>query len=270
MATPAITDFILYTSTPLTDTDYEFNWTKLVDYVTDGTFDFTIKSLTVAAGDVSIKPASDSTTTFEVVDTSDVSILAVDTTNSRVVCPTNLYIGGADICPLGAMTLFAGATAPTGWLICDGSAISRSTYADLFAIVSTTYGAGDTTTTFNIPDLRDKFAIGKSGSKALGSTGGSTTIAEVNLPSHVHSLSTTVSLHAHTSKAVTAAGVGTTAGTCFLVTGSTVAKRVDRTITDLEQTSDDNASLTGDTAAVGSGTAYNQPYQALNYIIRAL
>jgi len=46
MATPAITDFILYTVTPLTDTDYSFNWTELVKYVTDGTFDFTIKSLT--------------------------------------------------------------------------------------------------------------------------------------------------------------------------------------------------------------------------------
>lgn len=55
---------------------------------------------------------------------------------------------------------WAGATAPDEWLICDGSAISRTTYADLFAILGTTYGAGDGSTTFNIPDLRGSVIIG--------------------------------------------------------------------------------------------------------------
>lgn len=54
--------------------------------------------------------------------------------------------------PLGAIAAFGGDTAPTGWLICDGSAVSRITYADLFAVIGTKYGSGDGSTTFNLPD----------------------------------------------------------------------------------------------------------------------
>lgn len=52
-------------------------------------------------------------------------------------------------------------TAPTGWLICDGSAVSRATYADLFAVIGETYGAGDGSTTFNIPDFLNNVPLGK-------------------------------------------------------------------------------------------------------------
>jgi len=92
---------------------------------------------------------------------------------------------------------------PSGFLDCDGSAVSRSTYAALFAIVGTTYGVGDGSTTFNLPDLQDKTIVGKSGTKALASTGGAnavtntgsvsgnsanTTLSEAQLASHVHSM----------------------------------------------------------------------------------
>jgi microcystin-dependent protein len=60
----------------------------------------------------------------------------------------------------GMIFPYAGATAPTGFLLCDGAAVSRTTYADLFALIGTTYGAGDGSTTFNVPDLRGRFAIG--------------------------------------------------------------------------------------------------------------
>ena len=59
---------------------------------------------------------------------------------------------------------------PTGYLGCDGSAVSRSTYSALFALIATTYGSGDGSSTFNVPNLAGRFAIGKSGSYALGST----------------------------------------------------------------------------------------------------
>jgi len=62
--------------------------------------------------------------------------------------------------PVGEIKMFAGASAPNGFLICDGSAISRTNYADLFAITSTTYGVGDGTTTFNLPDMRETYAVG--------------------------------------------------------------------------------------------------------------
>lgn len=57
--------------------------------------------------------------------------------------------------PIGAILAFGGATAPAGWLLCQGQAISRTTYAALFAVIGTAYGAGDGSTTFNIPDGRE-------------------------------------------------------------------------------------------------------------------
>lgn len=62
--------------------------------------------------------------------------------------------------PVGTISPFARPTAPTGWLLCDGSAVSRTTYADLFSVIGTTYGNGDGLTTFNLPDLRGRTPIG--------------------------------------------------------------------------------------------------------------
>ena len=63
-------------------------------------------------------------------------------------------------CPTGSIIMYGAATAPTGWLECDGSAVSRTTYADLFAVIGTTFGEGDGSTTFNLPDLRGEFVRG--------------------------------------------------------------------------------------------------------------
>lgn len=57
--------------------------------------------------------------------------------------------------PVGAIQAYGGTTAPSGWLLCQGQAVSRTTYADLFAVIGTVYGEGDSSTTFNIPDLRE-------------------------------------------------------------------------------------------------------------------
>jgi microcystin-dependent protein len=56
--------------------------------------------------------------------------------------------------------MWAGSTAPTGWLLCNGAAVSRTTYSDLFAVISTTYGTGNGSTTFNVPDLQRRFPLG--------------------------------------------------------------------------------------------------------------
>lgn len=81
--------------------------------------------------------------------------------------------------PAGAITIFGGTTAPNGWLICDGSEVSRTTYADLFAVIGTTYGSGDGATTFKLPDIRGLFPIGYDPNdtdfNTLGKTGGSKT-----------------------------------------------------------------------------------------------
>lgn len=61
--------------------------------------------------------------------------------------------GGGNISfPVGSMMVYAGSTAPTGWLLCDGSAVSRSTYSGLFAVISSNFGSGDGSTTFNVPN----------------------------------------------------------------------------------------------------------------------
>jgi len=60
----------------------------------------------------------------------------------------------------GMMFMYGAAAAPTGFLLCDGAAVSRTTYADLFAVTSTSYGVGDGSTTFNLPDLRSSFPVG--------------------------------------------------------------------------------------------------------------
>ena len=62
--------------------------------------------------------------------------------------------------PIGVIQSFGGTVAPMGWFICDGSALSRTTYADLFAVIGTAFGSGDGSTTFNIPDMREATAKG--------------------------------------------------------------------------------------------------------------
>ena len=90
--------------------------------------------------------------------------------------------------PVGCINLYAGSTAPTGWLICDGSAVSRTTYANLFSVIGTTYGTGDGSTTFNIPNLKGKVPVGLNSSDTdfdtLGETGGEKehTLVEGELP----------------------------------------------------------------------------------------
>jgi microcystin-dependent protein len=84
---------------------------------------------------------------------------------------------GIEGIPTATIVPWSSASVPSGFLECNGQAVSRSTYAALFAIVSTTYGTGDGATTFNVPDLQDNVAVSKSPNKNLASTGGANTVA---------------------------------------------------------------------------------------------
>ena len=104
-------------------------------------------------------------------------------------------IGGANGgVPVGSTFDFAGQSSsiPAGYLLCDGRAISRATYANLFNVVGTTYGAGNGTTTFNLPNGQGQFFIGYSSGDpnfgTIGVTGGSVTISVAQLPPHTHSI----------------------------------------------------------------------------------
>ncbi len=76
----------------------------------------------------------------------------------------NVGGSGAEI---GSVTAFAMPTPPEGWLVCDGSEVSRTDYADLFTSIGTIWGAGDEVSTFNLPDLRGEFLRGFDGSRGV-------------------------------------------------------------------------------------------------------
>lgn len=98
---------------------------------------------------------------------------------------SNTFNGGV---PAGAVSAFAMSATPNGWLQCDGAAVSRTTYATLFAAIGTTYGSGDGSTTFNLPDLRGEFVRGWDDSRGIdsGRTLGSAQTDE--LKSHRHDI----------------------------------------------------------------------------------
>ena len=75
---------------------------------------------------------------------------------------TNVKQYANKLTPTGTIQVFAGNSLPDGWLLCDGSAISRTTYPNLFIVIGTVYGNGDGSTTFNLPNLTDKFIQGNS------------------------------------------------------------------------------------------------------------
>ena len=138
------------------------------------------------------------------------SLPAVDpTTDNQVV--RKAYVDNHT--PAGVITQYGGTTAPTGWLLCQGQAISRvnALYTRLFTAIGTNYGIGDGSTTFNVPNLQGRIPVGKDATQsefdALAETGGSktSTLSTANLPSHQHGVGTivpnTIADHQH--------GVGT-------------------------------------------------------------
>lgn len=108
--------------------------------------------------------------------------------------PTEAYLANlaALSVPTGTVIWRPVATVPDGYLEANGQAVSRTTYAGLYAVYGTAYGAGDLVNTFNLPDMQDRFAIGASGSKPVGGDGGAetVTISASQLPAHTHGLTT--------------------------------------------------------------------------------
>lgn len=94
--------------------------------------------------------------------------------------------------PIGGVIAYAGINVPAGFFECNGQAVSRTTYADLFAAIGTTYGAGDSSTTFNLPDMRDEFIRGKSDTRPLGNKQAASFASHTHPtsdPGHGHTLS---------------------------------------------------------------------------------
>lgn len=212
----------------------------------------------------------------------------------RTVSPT------LGLTPVATVAPYAGTSAPTGWLLCDGSQVSRVTYKGLYEIITTTYGAGDGSTTFNVPDLRQRFPLGKAAAgtgAVLGATGG--TIDHVHTgpshthtgPSHTHTIASTggqttdgEAAHTHTfSSTNTDVNTGTIAvdqgaqdtevapdNHTHPFSGTTDAgSSHSHTITGHDHGGATGASGTGATGASGTGNTgtENPPFVSLNYII---
>lgn len=88
--------------------------------------------------------------------------------------------------PVGTISAYAGASAPTGWLFCRGQNVSRTTYSRLFAVIGTTYGVGDGSTTFALPDLRGEFIRGLDAGRGVDSGRGLGTAQSDDFKSHTH------------------------------------------------------------------------------------
>lgn len=191
-----------------------------------------------------------------------------------------IVVNNSEEFKIGTVQLFMGSSIPSGYLLCDGKAISRTAYASLFAVIGTTYGAGDGSTTFNLPNFQGKTPVGKNSGtfNTLGKTGGEEThkITASELPSHTHyipSISGTTSTDgAHRHQIGMHSAWGTMYGWMPInpaevkiayrdnTTGSSEAGSHSHTFTT-------NASTSGSS---GSGTAMNnlQPYSVGNYIIK--
>lgn len=157
-----------------------------------------------------------------------------------------------DILPAGIVSAFAGNTIPGGWLLCDGAAISRIEFSRLFAAIGTMYGAGDHTTTFNVPNVRSRVITGLGDDaefNTIGKTGGVTrhqlTIGE--LPAHTHGL---------LAQFTTVAGVMTQATAPIYLGGE--ANRADRVISN------------GIAQSTGSNQSHTNlaPYIVMHYMIK--
>lgn len=155
--------------------------------------------------------------------------------------------------PTGTILEYGGAAAPAGFLMADGSAVSRVTYAALFAVIDVAYGPGDNVNTFNLPDRRGRFGLGKAGTgtgSTLGETGGSL--------DHTHDLNT-----ASSYAAITVSDPLDVIRLLRKSTGSyTSGFTIPGTVTNVGTSENTGVELGGT-----SGTA-NPPFQVFNYIIK--
>ena len=213
--------------------------------------------------------ASASTTIAKLAKGSATQVLKM---NAGATAPE--WVTETDLSPVGAITMYGAAAAPSNWLLCDGAAVSRTTYADLFTAIGTTYGSGDGSLTFNVPDLQSKFPIGYDGgsSYALAATGGATTdtptlsgtnagttLTAAQIPAHQHGTPLTGWPTGSWTGGTGASNSSIDASGFSLATGS-VALTLDNT--------GGGSSHTHTWSGTSSAVDILPPYLVVNYIIK--
>jgi microcystin-dependent protein len=252
---------------------------------------------TIVAGDI----ADGAITSAKILDgtiaTADLADGAV--TLTKLSAAVQSLLDAAD--PADAIIAIGGSTAPTGWALCDGAAYSRTTYAATYARIGTTYGVGDGSTTFNVPDLRNRFVAGKgpaTWSDTINEKAGSKDAVAVahthGHPDHGHAhtitASSTQGQHAHTEGAETGTsgwlfsgaydGVhydtfvgsnlsGSRSTYAYVQPSTGLASAGAITTTISGGVTNGNAGTTNSQSPTASGTDANlPPYITLNYAIR--
>jgi len=249
-------------------------------------------TLATAVGNMLVSvydPASKGVSVFDVDNHDDGTVNKVFTATEKTkLAAVEASATASPYMPAGAMMPYAGASAPTGWLLCYGQAVSRTTYSDLFTAIADVYGVGDGSTTFNLPDMRGRVGAGKddmggvaasrlttAGSgvdgATLGASGGAEThtLTTAQLATHTHSFTGDATgaggAHTHTVGGASDSAVSGASGN-LLFAGSASAATVNTGAISATHTH----TTSGTNATAGSGTAHNnvQPTLVLNYIIK--
>lgn len=156
--------------------------------------------------------------------------------------------------PVGAIIAFAGADAPTGWVLCNGGLYDRTAFAKLFQVLGTSHGTTNSSN-FRVPDLRDRFIAGAGNSYSLGGTGGAATVTlgVNNLPPHTHDIGGKTGEPGRSGVGMYASNVS--GGAAWQVLSTSEAGSVSGLVA----------------KSTGQGTAHENrpPYMALTYIIKA-
>lgn len=200
------------------------------------------------------------------------------------LAPTETVDEGGTITPAvdrlpGEMVMYGGAVAPTGWLICNGAAVNRNTYAALFAVIGTAFGAGDGTATFNLPNLGGRMPMGQNGTYPRGSSGGvaAPVLTAAQLPAHTHTINHN---HAQATTSTTGnhdhpAGHGPSASTSTTTfqEGRLSERVIDNNLVGAAGAHSHTVDLpafTGNSGSTGGGGALNNlpPYLSVNTIIK--
>lgn len=156
----------------------------------------------------------------------------------------------------GSIQMWPTTSAPTGYLLCAGAAISRTTYAALFAIIGTTFGAGDNSTTFNLPNYTNRMPYGTT----IGATGGS---ADAVVVSHTHTATSTVTDAGHAHATFGPYGGGGNPGGSL-----NTAYPAGQTYPTTSATTGITVATTNTTTGVSGTNANLPPYLGINFIIK--
>jgi microcystin-dependent protein len=188
------------------------------------------------------------TTTFTGIPSAPTASAGTNTT--QVATTAFVLANGA---PTGGLIMWGTGTAPSGWLLCAGAAVSRTTYSALFAVIGTTFGVGDGTTTFNVPNYTNRSPYGTT----VGATGGS---ADAVVVSHTHTATVTDPGHTHTLTNLARYTDTVSGGSATIQTLTNSANTTVSAVTGI--------SVANSTAGVSGTNANLPPYLGINFIIK--